>query len=262
MTRAVQHDADGSSIERQEEYYTNRWKGFGYANRLELARMMKVLQLMTEIDLPSRPKICDLGCGAGWSTSVLGIFGEATGVDLSDVGSAQSRFGHCKFRTADVLKWDDAPRAEYDLVVSMEVIEHVDGAAQLEYLTVVRRILKPNGYLILTTPNKDTMDAILGGGRTWSNQPVENWLDAKHLKSLLLRSEFEIKLMTSFLLGIGTLGWYGLVNSYKVNQLLHCFGADRLWRQAAGRANYGLHFAVLARAKNPHEDRPGASSRL
>lgn len=246
MTQPAVRQAAAPSTQFQEQYYSNRWKDFTHANQLELARMAKALELLAQIELPSNPKICDLGCGVGWSTSIVGIFGEATGVDLSETSHAQTRYPHCRFESVDILKWD-APESEFDVVLSLEVIEHVEEAQQGGYLAVARRILKPQGHLILTTPNRRTMNAIPGGGTTWSSQPVEDWLDAKRLRSLLKQGGFTIMSMTSFLLGVGQSGFYRLVNSSRVNKFAKSIGVARTWQWAACRANYGLHFAVLAR---------------
>ena len=65
-------------IEAQHAYYSDRWASFKYANELELTRIAAALQYMTQIEFPPNPKICDFGCGAGWSTNILGMFGQAT----------------------------------------------------------------------------------------------------------------------------------------------------------------------------------------
>jgi hypothetical protein len=39
---------------------------------------------------PRHSKRLDFGCSAGWSTSIPGMFGQATDVDLSDTATAQA----------------------------------------------------------------------------------------------------------------------------------------------------------------------------
>jgi 2-polyprenyl-3-methyl-5-hydroxy-6-metoxy-1,4-benzoquinol methylase len=244
----IRQSTASASIRDQRDYYTTRWRDFQYATPLELARLSAVVEFMDRIELQPNPKICDLGCGSGWSTNILGMFGPATGVDLADVSIAQERYPHCEFFSMNVAEWK-TPKNEFDLVVSMEVIEHIDWADQGPYLALASRMLKPGGHLLLTTPNKRSMDAIHGGGRSWSSQPLENWLSPRELNALLEQNGFEVEARTSVTLGIASEGLYRIVNSHKLNTFLHAIGLRRLWQKAARRANFGLHLAVLARKK-------------
>lgn len=236
------------SILEQQNYYTTRWNQFQYGTPLELTRMAIVLDFMSRIGLSPYPKVCDLGCGSGWSTNVLGMFGPATGVDLSDVSIAQERYPNCEFISINVPEWE-APTCEFDVVVSMEVIEHIEQAHQSKFLAIAHRMLKPGGHLVLTTPNKRTMNAIHGGGRSWSSQPLENWLSPKELNALLEENGFEVEARTSVTLGVASEGIYRIVNSPKLNTFLQAIGLHRFWQQAARWANFGVHLAILARKK-------------
>ena len=227
-------------------YYSEKWTQFEHANMLALARITMILSLMELAALPGHPRICDLGCGAGWATGILGTFGDATGVDLAPPEAARQRYPYCEFVAADILEWRYAP-ASFDLVVSQETIEHIEGSGQAAYLDVVRGLLNPRGYLILTTPNRRTMEAFPGGGRTWSSQPIENWLYAKELRRLLSAHGFQPLRMTSFVFGYGSLGFYRIANSDKLNRFLGLARMLQIWRVALARAHFGLHLAVLAR---------------
>jgi len=234
------------TIQDQRAYYDNRWSKFEHANRIELQRLAAVIGYVARIELPKDAAILDLGCGRGWSTNILGMFVRAAGVDLSDTTKAKERFPHCEFITADALTWK-GPQAAFDLVVSIEVIEHIDLNSQAEFIRMIRELLKPGGYVILTTPNKPTMNAIAGGGRTWSDQPVENWIDAGQLTGLLRSAGFQVEAQTSVVLGIASKGLYRIVNSASLQRALGSIGAARLWERLALAANFGLHLAILAR---------------
>jgi hypothetical protein len=132
------------------------------------------------------------------------------------------------------------------VVVSLEVLEHIEADLKDNFCRRMHYILKEKGHLILTTPNKRTMNAIRGGGRSWSNQPIEEWLTAAELRALLERNGFRILSMTSVVLGVGELGSYRLLNSAKVNACLDFLGLLAIWQSAARRANFGLHLVVLA----------------
>lgn len=232
-------------LDAQEQYYTNRWNAFTFAHELELARMSAVLDMFTRVGFASTPSICDLGCGAGWSTGVLGVFGRATGIDLSDTTAAAGRFPHCRFISANVLEWD-APRDAFDFVFSIEVIEHIERPHQRRYLDVAHKILKPGGHLILTTPNAVTMRAMPDGGKSWSHQPIEDWLTPDELR-LALSDRFRVEEIDSIILGTATTGSYRLVNSEKLGRLFNAAGLGTMWRQWARRRMYGLHLVALAR---------------
>jgi SAM-dependent methyltransferase len=229
-------------------YYAERWQRFEHANWLSLARITKILTMMDAAGLPEYPKICDLGCGAGWATGILGIFGETTGVDLAPPDSARQRYPDCDFVAADILEWRYPPE-HFDLVISQETLEHIEANAQGRYLEVARGLLRHAGHLILTTPNRRTMEAFRGGGRTWSNQPIENWLYAHELKNLVRQHGFRLIRLTSFVFGYGNVGFHRAVNSRKLNRLLERTRLQGIWRGILGRANFGLHLAVLAEKK-------------
>ncbi len=233
-------------VAEQCSYYTRRWRKFEYANHPETVRMAAVLDYLVDVRLPEHAKIFDLGCGAGWATSILGSFGETLGIDISDVTAARERYSHCRFESANILEWEP-PLGICDLVVSLEVLEHVETNEQRVYLRKAYDLLKPGGHLILTTPNKKAMEAIPGGGRSYSDQPIENWLDPKELRAILRETGFQVKSLGSVLLGIACLGSFRLVNSSKWNRLLEGIGLGGAWRAGACRMNRGLHLTALAR---------------
>jgi SAM-dependent methyltransferase len=232
-----------TDIELQRRFYNDKWASFTHTNAYELRRMAKVLEYLCEV--PQRGDICDLGCGAGWTTAILGHFGRALGVELSDVERQREQYGHCEFVSADVLRWD-YPDGMFDVVVSIEVLEHIPYLTQATYLRVAHRLLKPGGYLILTTPNKQTMEAMLDP-RAWTNQPVEDWLSMDELLLLLKETGFEVLRKSSLILGEGRKGRYRVANSYKLGRIATSLGLLDRWQRILLALNYGLHLAVLAR---------------
>lgn len=235
-------------LEQQEGYYTQRWNAFALANKLDLQRVTAVLETLAGIGFETPPDICDLGCGAGWATSILGHFGRTTGVDLSDTTLAAQRYPNCAFLSANILEWE-GPREAFDFVVSLEVIEHIERPLQAKYVEIAHRLLRPGGHFIITTPNATTMRAMPGGGREWSNQPLEEWLTAGELRSLL-STKFEVHHVRSIIPEFGVRGSYRFVNSAKARSALHAIGAGRLWERAGLRSMYGLH--LVAHAQRSH----------
>jgi SAM-dependent methyltransferase len=228
----------------QEGYYTERWNSFTFANKLDLNRVVAILDVLARIGFETPPAICDLGCGAGWATGIFGMFGPTMGVDLSDTVLASQRYPHCAFISANILEWD-APASAFDAVISVEVIEHVDRDLQAKYLDIARRLLKPGGHLILTTPNADTMRAMPGGGKEWSHQPIENWLTPRELRTLL-ESGFTVRSVDSIIAGMGSRGSYRLMNSARIDSVMQAIGAGSAWERLRLRTMFGLHLVAHA----------------
>ncbi len=101
--------------------------------------------------------ILDAGCGAGYGSAELaGIAGTVTGADISAeaVGHARAQYGSANVRfvqaACEALPFADAA---FDLITAFEVIEHLDRWQEL--LAEANRALKPNGILLVSTPNRD-----------------------------------------------------------------------------------------------------------
>lgn len=100
------------------------------------------------------PKILDLGCGDGTNLIWLADYGDrvyGSDYNLTRLTRAHHRSAdHCFF-LADILNYPVCDNA-FDVVYFNHVLEHIpdDEAA----LRQVRRILKPDGLLILGTPNE------------------------------------------------------------------------------------------------------------
>lgn len=133
------------------------------------------------------PSILDFGCGNGWLAALLTSFGKVTGVDVADkaIATASERFPNVEFICLNAEMNDKDPFFErkFDLVISSEVIEHIH--EQKQYISNMMATLKPGGKFIITTPNGRWHEAWFAGERFSYQQPVENWLTADQLTSLL-----------------------------------------------------------------------------
>ena len=103
-------------------------------------------------------RVLDAACGEGYGTALLGAkAAEAVGVDI-DAGSirhAQSTYGSATIRFVEGSCTElPLPDASFDVVVSFETIEHLDAADQPPMLAEFARVLKPEGLLIISSPNK------------------------------------------------------------------------------------------------------------
>jgi SAM-dependent methyltransferase len=237
-------------IARQRAYYDDRWEASQHANLYGLERCLFILRGLRDSGL-KEPKICDLGCGSGWLSGILSAWGPTVGIDLSPkaVERAQRCYPTAQFICADATQWK--PEADaYDVVVSQEVIEHVEDKAA--YLKVANRALRFGGYFFVTTPNVDVLNAIPLEVRRaiWEIQPVELPLNLRQLLELLGESGFEVLNAGSVITRCGTLGWQRLLNSHKLNVFLSICGLEKAWQWYLRRANFGMYLTVIARKQH------------
>lgn len=112
--------------------------------------------------IPISGLVVDLGAGPGFITEHLLAAGHQTiAIDSSSasVEALQQRFaGHPQFRGAQVsegrIPLEDATA---DVVLLIETIEHIEVAESLALLSDVHRVLRPNGHLVMTTPNHENL---------------------------------------------------------------------------------------------------------
>jgi len=211
-------------------YYQTRWQTEGRTNAWAMQRAGNILREISFLELET-PRFLDYGCGTGWLTAVLDEFGESVGVDLAP-DAARRRYPHITFLDAN----EPIPPGSFDVVVSQEVIEHVND--QRGYLENAANALRRGGYLIMTTPN----DLVTRYHPGLKIQPVENHLTPRALKRLL-RERFQILKFSCFLWGFARRP----LNSYKLNYALDAIRVGTLFRQSTWA---GLHlFAVARRAE-------------
>jgi ubiquinone/menaquinone biosynthesis C-methylase UbiE len=99
-------------------------------------------------------RVLDVACGSGFGLEMLRAAGaQPIGIDYAADALTNIRVGHPDARLvqADATRLPLAT-ASIDQVVSFETIEHVPDAAAL--IRELRRVLKPGGHLVLSTPNR------------------------------------------------------------------------------------------------------------
>ncbi|MBB5985510.1 bifunctional 2-polyprenyl-6-hydroxyphenol methylase/3-demethylubiquinol 3-O-methyltransferase UbiG [Sphingobium lignivorans] len=105
----------------------------------------------------------DIGCGAGLVAEPLARMGAAvTAIDAAPENIAVAR-AHADamglaidYRACGV---ETLAEPRYDLITTLEVIEHVSDPAL--FLAAIARLLKPDGLLILSTPNRTPLSRLL-----------------------------------------------------------------------------------------------------
>jgi SAM-dependent methyltransferase len=107
------------------------------------------LDSFNALAFPKSATVLDAPCGDGSLAATLRHAGyNAHGVDINSTGVGLLGPAYHELDLNDRLPFGDA---SFDVVLSIEGIEHLED--RFAYLRELHRVLKPEGTLILTTPN-------------------------------------------------------------------------------------------------------------
>ena len=235
----------------QASYYDRRWttENAYKLDEHELARAAAIDRGIQRVLRDQMPpwRILDVGCGRGWISNHLSVYGHVVGVDLSRRGidRAQQHFPHIEFEARDVMT-EGFPPGLFDVVVSSEVLEHVPD--QRGFIELLSKTASPRGHLVLTTPNAAWKRKWMS--RTeWEPQPVEQWVKRRPLSRLLKAEGWRVLESSTFYLGFDTSGIHRFVNSRSLRAIAARLGATHAWDQVFGRLGLGLYTIVVAQRR-------------
>ncbi|WP_136163601.1 bifunctional 2-polyprenyl-6-hydroxyphenol methylase/3-demethylubiquinol 3-O-methyltransferase UbiG [Sphingomonas flavalba] len=169
----------------------------------------------------------DVGCGAGLLCEPLARLGAVvTGIEPAPESVAAAR-AHAAgqglaitYREGSVDQLGDEP---FDLIVSLEVVEHVADPAA--YVTALAGALAKDGLLILSTPNRTALSrlALIGIGETVGGIPpgTHDWdrfLTPEELSALLTAAALKVVDVTG--LGFSPTRGFTLGDDRSLNYLL------------------------------------------
>ena len=139
-----------------KQHFVDSW-GINYVSTIEF--------ITQRVNKLSPSSVIDVGCGDGRLTrelflrcqpeKVVGVDYSARAIQLAKAMNAGQP--EIEFFAIDIT--DSQRREQYDLVVLMEVFEHIPLQQAKEFIHAVHALLKPGGKLLLTVPH--------------SNKPVE-----------------------------------------------------------------------------------------
>jgi ubiquinone/menaquinone biosynthesis C-methylase UbiE/GT2 family glycosyltransferase/archaellum component FlaC len=103
--------------------------------------------------------VLDIACGEGYGAYLLSESARlVVGIDNSEetIRYAASKYvkKNLKFMLGDAGEIPIEGSALFDLVVCFETIEHLQAGVQVKFMREVKRLLKPSGLFIVSTPNK------------------------------------------------------------------------------------------------------------
>ena len=104
-------------------------------------------------------KVLEIGCGSGYGSKYLSEYANSiTTVDIDNDSLEYAKNNNTnvniEYIHANILDRLKITENTYDVVISFQVIEHINPAESKVYLSEIKRLLKPNGYAIITTPNR------------------------------------------------------------------------------------------------------------
>lgn len=111
--------------------------------------------------------ILDVGCGYGYTVIALAALGhEVTGIEVTDdpFKPLANSYGFYKMDIYEVAQLGK----KFDLVYSTEVLEHLGDP--LDFIKAGISLLKENGALLLTTPNKAYYEFYNGFKDVWPGE--------------------------------------------------------------------------------------------
>lgn len=103
-------------------------------------------------------RVLDAACGEGYGSALLAQAGaDVLGLDVDAAAVEHARLRYQEipqlhFLQQDVTALDELPTARFDVIVSFETLEHVH--EQERMLAGFRRLLKPDGVLLISSPDK------------------------------------------------------------------------------------------------------------
>jgi SAM-dependent methyltransferase len=154
----------GSIVVR--DYYEELWQSLP-AELEPPDRELRLAFLRAHVRAGDR--VLDLGCGDGWLTAELARLGaDPIGVEVAQaaVDRARGRHPELDIRLAEIDGPLPLADTSVDVVWSSEVIEHVADTAR--WLSEVRRVLRPAGRLLITTPNHSRLRLLVAGIELYS----------------------------------------------------------------------------------------------
>lgn len=174
---AVASDAGATIDPREVEHFgrlaADWWDPKGSSAMLHKLNPVRLRYIRDQVDhhwacdeCSLRPltgrRAVDVGCGAGLLAEPLRRLGaEVTAIDATPETIAAAR-GHAEGQGLEIdyrVGGVETLTGAFDLVTSMEVIEHVTDPKA--FVTSLARLLAPGGLLILSTPNRTSTSRLL-----------------------------------------------------------------------------------------------------
>lgn len=141
--------------------YTRYYRRWHSDSPEHLQQMLRYFGRRLDPHLPAdrAARVLDVGCGMGFALAALRQRGfsrlEGIELDPAQAAAAQGR-GFQVEVVGDAAVWLQARPERYDVVLLLDVLEHVPRDAQFDLLAAIHRSLTLGGRLICSVPNANS----------------------------------------------------------------------------------------------------------
>lgn len=177
-------------------------------------------------DINKKEFVLDLGCGNGQQTIVVAKeCKKVIGIDnnLTNLAIAKQLVKDKKIKNAEFIKTDLEKKLffkneSFDKILALDVLEHLRKRKQ--FLKEIKRVLKPEGLIYLSVPNKNT---------SWKKRQkkvgLNYYTDPDHkieyslsgIRKILLQTGFQILSIKPIVLDTPWLGFIDLVGGFSLS---------------------------------------------
>jgi 2-polyprenyl-3-methyl-5-hydroxy-6-metoxy-1,4-benzoquinol methylase len=155
------------TLSQQKQMYQNKSDDVAYTGERHMTDQLGIGLNLSHIDHMVRyaftsdfikgKKVLDITCGSGYGSQFMALQGaeKVVGVDIdaNSIEHARKYYQHPKvsYIESDAHNVSELEDASFDIVISFETIEHLQFPR--DFLLELRRLLKPDGQLIISCPN-------------------------------------------------------------------------------------------------------------
>ena len=211
------------------------WKKEGKFKILHQIMPLRIQYILDNIKQIEKLDILDLGCGGGLTCEPLSrLKANVTGIDFikENIKIAKDhayksnlniKYIHGDLESLNIKK-------KYDLILMLEVIEHLDHWEQL--INQIKKNLKPKGTIIFSSINKTQFSKffaiyIAESLLNWIPKKTHNFnkfVSPKKLEQTLIQNNFIIKNITGMNFNPLTRHWILSKNIYPINYFCTAIG--------------------------------------
>ncbi len=237
-----------------ERIYPDNYHAFEFSEEkfglvYRIRKRLEARRLLTWCEgLTSNARILDVGCGDGFHLELLAEYGDKSwhleGIDIDERAVAIGREKGIGIHEG-TLESVDLPEASFDLVFTVQTIEHV--ADPRELLVGIRRLLKPGGRLVVVTDNTGSPDFRLFRNRHWGGYHFPrhwNLFNKNNIEKLAKIADFEIERTAT---QISPVNWTYSVRNYLVDKKAPKWLYERFGLRSAAALSFFTAFDSIFR---------------
>jgi len=139
------------------QQYASRFQASGYARADVVHHWTNAYRWYLRDWLPAdrAAAILDVGCGGGQMLMALQRLGytSCAGVDISPEQVERGRAVGLDIRLGGAVEFLAREQKRWDVILGIDILEHLTKDEALEFISAARTALKPGGRLILQMPN-------------------------------------------------------------------------------------------------------------